>query len=69
MIKNNIRQSKEITIADCEDRNRRLFYRNKRYIPDYNDLKLQLLGLGHAQPIAGHPGISKIYEILHRHYY
>jgi transposase InsO family protein len=69
MIKNNVRKTKEITLADCEDRDGRLYYKKKKYVPDHNELRLQLLELWHAQPVVGHPGTSKTYEILHRHYY
>jgi hypothetical protein len=32
MITNNVRKSKEITLADCENRAGRLYYRKKKYV-------------------------------------
>jgi len=69
MLRNNERKTNEITLADCEDKDGRLYYRNKKYVPDHDELRLQLLELWHAQAIVGHPGVAKTYEIIHRHYY
>jgi RNase H-like domain found in reverse transcriptase/Reverse transcriptase (RNA-dependent DNA polymerase)/Integrase zinc binding domain len=69
MLRKDIRKSREITLADCEDRSGRLYYKGRKYVPDHDELRLGLLELWHAQPVVGHPGIAKTYEIIYRHYY
>lgn len=58
-----------LTLASCEDRNGYLYYGNRLYVPDLPELKAKLLESCHASPIAGHPGVSRTYEILDREYY
>jgi hypothetical protein len=60
---------KAINLAECSDRAGQLYYRDKRYVPDYLPLKLHLLQQYHDSPIAGHPGRAKTFELLSRHYY
>jgi transposase InsO family protein len=59
----------EITLADCERRGDYLFYRNRLYVPDHDELKAELLRKCHENPTAGHPGRSKTYELISRAYY
>ena len=59
----------EITLAECEQRGPYLFYRERLFVPDYADLKAELLRACHEDPVAGHPGRSKTYELLSREYY
>lgn len=58
-----------LTLAECENRDGHLYYGNRIYVPDLPELKAKLLESCHASPIAGHPGVSKTYEILDREYY
>ncbi|KAG0153712.1 hypothetical protein PDIDSM_2367 [Penicillium digitatum] len=59
----------EITLADCERRGNYLYYRNRLYVPDNDELKAEILRLCHDKPTVGHPGRSKTYELLSREYY
>ncbi|KAF7139775.1 hypothetical protein CNMCM5793_008355 [Aspergillus hiratsukae] len=59
----------EITLGDCERRGDYLYYREKLYIPDHDELKAELLRSCHENPAAGHPGRTKTYELLSREYY
>ncbi|KAG0161663.1 hypothetical protein PDIDSM_2095 [Penicillium digitatum] len=54
----------EITLADCERRGNYLYYRNRLYVPDNDELKAEILRLCHDKPTVGHPGRSKTYELL-----
>lgn len=65
----NASRHREITLADYERRGDYLFYRNRLYIPDHNELKAELLRQCHDKPAAGHPSRSKTYELLSREYY
>jgi hypothetical protein len=58
-----------ITLAECEARNGRLFYRERLYVPDHEELKAELLRTCHESPVTGHPGRARTYEILSRNYY
>ncbi|KAG0158853.1 hypothetical protein PDIDSM_6373 [Penicillium digitatum] len=46
-----------------------LYYRNRLYVPDNDELKAEILRLCHDKPTVGHPGRSKTYELLSREYY
>jgi len=46
-----------------------LFYRKKLYTPDLGQPKALLLQEAHDNLTAGHPGRTKTYEMVHRHFY
>lgn len=68
-LKNEEERHPEITLAECEQRGPYLFYRKRLFVPDYANLKAELLRCYHENPTAGHPGRSKTYELLSREYY
>ena len=61
--------TKLITLAECTELNERLYYQGKRYVPDYEPLKIELLRRYHDSPLAGHPGSAKTLELISRDYY
>jgi hypothetical protein len=61
--------SKLISLAECSEADSLLYYRERKYVPDYLPLKLYLLKQYHDSPTAGHPGRAKTLEILARDYY
>src|SRR5437667_1473928 len=63
------RQHKEITLAECEIRNDRLFYRGNLVVPNSEPLRFKILEFAHDAAVAGHPGRAKTYEIVQRAYY
>ena len=62
-------RSKQLSLVQYTVQEGRLFYRDSLYIPYYIPLKLRLIQDFHATPAAGHPGRSKTFELLTRHYY
>jgi transposase InsO family protein len=68
-IKNGQRQHKDITLAECEIRNDRLYYRQKMVVPNSDTLRYKILEFAHDSTVAGHPGRAKTYEIVQRAYY
>lgn len=58
-----------LTLSECENRNGRLYYRGRLYIPAYDDLKAEILRRCHDAPVAGHPGRAKTYDLLSREFY
>src|SRR6266480_3498169 len=58
-----------ISPADCSEINGKLYYRNKLFLPDNDDLLLHIFRHAHNSVPAGHPGIAKTYELVSRHYY
>jgi hypothetical protein len=58
-----------ITLSDCEQHGTYLFYRNRLYVPDLDELKSELVRSHHESRSAGHPGRSGTVELLKREYY
>jgi hypothetical protein len=69
MIRNNVRHSRKISLAECSEKEGRLIYRERIYVPESTDLRLRLLQQYHDSPTAGHPGRSKTLELITREYY
>ena len=63
------RQHKDITLAECEIRNNRLYYQQKMVVPSSKPLQFKILKFIHNSPVAGHPGRAKMYKIIQRAYY
>lgn len=63
--------SKKISLSECKIQNNRLYFRNRLYVPDHKESKLRrlLLQSAHDSTETGHPGGSKLYEILSREYF
>uniref|UniRef100_A0A093Y1I0 Transposon Tf2-6 polyprotein n=1 Tax=Talaromyces marneffei PM1 TaxID=1077442 RepID=A0A093Y1I0_TALMA len=68
-IRHGERYCKDISLGDCEERDGQLYYRHRRYVPNYEPLFQRLLEMNHDHPLAGHPGREKTYNILSRKYY
>ncbi len=68
-----IRDSKprhaQITLAECTEKEGRLYLRDRLYVPDHDELKAELLRRYHESPIAGHPGRAHTYNLLSRSYF
>jgi len=60
---------KDITVAQCTERDGQRRYRGKRYIPAVNQLRLQLILQPNNSALAGHPERAKRFDLLDRMYY
>jgi len=69
LLRNGTRQCKEISLAECKEKDGRLLYRDCVYVPDHPPLRLQLLQDYHDPPAMGHPGRAKTLELLMRKYF
>jgi hypothetical protein len=58
-----------LQLAQCVVREGLLYYRDKIYVPESEDLRIQILRQHHDNPSAGHPGRAKTFELLSRSYY
>jgi hypothetical protein len=61
--------SKEISLSECDVHDGRLYYQQRLYIPNDDNLRLRLLQSHHNVPAAGHPGHAKTFDLLRRRYY
>lgn len=68
-LKEGFRQSKDISLGDCQEVEGRLQYRRAWYVPDLDSLRLEILRTHHDVPSAGHPGRAKTFELVSREYY
>lgn len=58
-----------LQLAQCVVREGLLYYRDKIYVPESEDLRVRILRQHHDNPSAGHPGRAKTFELLSRSYY
>lgn len=72
-IREAIRQGKprhaRITLSECVEAHDRLYFRERLYVPDHDELKAELLRRCHESPVAGHPGRARTYDLLSRSYF
>lgn len=59
----------KIPLAECSERDARLYVRDRLFVPDHDPIRLRLLQTCHDDAAAGHPGRAKTYELLSRSYY
>ena len=69
LLRDGARRSKTVTLSDCEDREGRLYYRNKLVIPDSDELKIKILRTVCNSLAGGHPGRGKTLKLIQREYY
>lgn len=56
-------------LSQCELRHGYLYYRDRLYVPDDDELYAELTRLCHEIPAAGHPGRARTYQLMSRDYY
>jgi hypothetical protein len=61
---NNLSKHLQILLAKCLQDLGFLFYQNRLFVPDSDELKATLLQETHNNPSARHPSCSKTYELL-----
>jgi len=59
----------EITVVECKEQDRQVWYRGKHYVPEGDQLQLRLIQEHHDTALAGHPGWAKTFDVLDRQYY
>jgi transposase InsO family protein len=69
LLRDGARHCKEVSLADCKEKDGRLIYCDCIYLPDHMPLRLQLLQDHHDPPAMGRPGRAKTLELLTRKYY
>jgi hypothetical protein len=62
--------SLKISIADCAvDQDSRLLYRDRRWVPQSEPLRTELINNAHSPAVAGHPGRQVTYQAIARDYF
>jgi hypothetical protein len=56
-------------MSECKIIEGKIFFRDKLFIPDEEELKLQIITRTHSSAPAGHPGRSKTIDLLRRTYF
>jgi len=68
-----IRQGKTrhpfLQLSQCEVRDKYLYYRDRLYVPDDDELRAKIVRLCYEDPAVGHPGRARTYALLSREYY
>jgi hypothetical protein len=69
MLQEKVQHSRLISLADCEEIDGKLYYREKLFVPASDRLRLHLIQQHHDTPAMGHSGRTKTLELLSRNYY
>ena len=69
MIIHGERHSHQYSLLNYFLNNRHLYHHGKLYLPNQESLHLRILQESHDQPMTGHPGVARTYEILKHSYY
>jgi hypothetical protein len=64
LIRDGAKYCREMSLAECDECNNLLCYRQRIWVQNYEPLKLHLLQQHHDVPSAGHPSRSKTLEYL-----
>jgi len=59
----------EITVVECEEGQERVRYRGSLYLPDSDELQLQIIQAHCDAVLTGHPGRAKTFDLPNRDYY
>ena len=51
-------------VVDCRYTNNKLFCQDRLYVPDDDELRLQIIQGSHDMPAAGHPGRERTFPLL-----
>ena len=57
-------QNRTLSLIDCRSVNNKFFYRDRLYVPDNEELCLQIIQGSHDTLAAGHPGHERTFELL-----
>ena len=57
-----------LQLAQCEAKEELLYYRNKIYVPEYENLRTKVIRQHHDNLSASHPRRIKTFELVSRHY-
>jgi hypothetical protein len=57
-----------LQLAQCQAKEGLLYYRDKIYVPEYEDIRTKIIRQYHDNPSAGHPGRTKTFELVSRYY-
>ena len=58
-----------MSLGLCQEKEGKLLYQGRLYVPDHSELQLRIIQEAHDAPVAGHPGRSKTLELVSRNYY
>ena len=69
LLKEGARYHKGILLAECEDRNGYLYFRDRCYVPRSNRLRLRIIQQAYNSVPGGHAGQTKTYDLVTRVYW
>ena len=65
----NQRTLKNFLLSETKLIDGRIYFKNRMFVPNVGQLRFRFIQKSHDDPVAGHPGKTKTYEILSRYYY
>lgn len=61
--------SLKVSLSECTLDGENLLYRGRKWVPDADQLRTQLISETHNSPLAGHPGRENTYKMLARDFF
>lgn len=68
-IKDHEPRYEDFSLSEFTLHHNRLLFRDRLFVPDYQDVRTQIIRAAHDLPAAGHPGIAKTLSLVQRSYY
>ena len=68
-LRSGARHHSKIPLAECEERDNSLYFRERKYVPNSDRLRLRIIQLAHDSTAGGHLGRSKYYELVSQAYW
>jgi len=68
-LRNGARHHNKIPLAECEEHENHLYFRERKYVPNSDKLRLRIIQLAHDSVAGGHPGRAKCYELVSQAYW
>ena len=64
-----LRRLKKFPLGECSLREGRIYYRKQLFVPELDELRLQVVRSCHDLPAAGHPGEARTMKLVSRQYW
>ena len=68
-LRTGVQRHRVLSLVDYRNNNGQLYYQDRIYVSDNDELRLRIIQGSHDTPVAGHPGREWTFELLTRKYF